>query len=135
MDTGFSVRPVQPVSIAPVRMSPPVERQTVVTDLPETQVVTATAESAEVRQKQESEVRDLRAELNTAIDRKAEIGSSTVSKVVQDETTKELIFRKISAKTGEIVGQFPDEALLRNRAYNAQQEKRAETLIQAHVVA
>jgi uncharacterized FlaG/YvyC family protein len=126
MDTGLNIRPVQPVSIAPVRMSPPVERQAAASELPETQAVTAVAEDASVRSRQESQGRELRAELNSAFDRKADVAGTTVSKVIQDETTKELVFRKISAATGEIVGQFPEEAMLRLKAYNAQQEKRAE---------
>jgi flagellar protein FlaG len=135
MDTGLNIRPVQPVSIAPVRMSPPVERQTAASDLPETQAVTAAAEDAPVRLQQGSQARELRANLNSAFDREAEIVAKTLNKVVQDETTKELIYRKISATTGQVVNQYPEEAVLRMKAYNAQQEKLAETASARQVLA
>jgi uncharacterized FlaG/YvyC family protein len=121
MDTGITIRPVQPVSIQPARVAPPVERQTVASELPETQAVVAAPESVAARSAPEGESRSRLAELNTAIDRKAvAVFRETVSKVVQDETTKELVFQKVSSDTGRIIGQFPDEALLRMKAYSAQ---------------
>jgi uncharacterized FlaG/YvyC family protein len=121
MDTGITIRPVQPVSIQPARVAPPVERQTVASELPETQAVVAAPEAVAARSAPEGESSARLAELNTAIDRKAvAVFRETVSKVVQDETTKELVFQKVSSDTGRIIGQFPDEALLRMKAYSAQ---------------
>jgi hypothetical protein len=131
MDTGLNVRIAQPVSIAPVRVAPPVERQAVASELPATQAVTAVADEPAVNLRDSNTSDNLRAEISEALDRRARIVGETVSKVDRDETTKELIFRKISAETGQIIGQYPDEAMLRQRAYNAQMEKRAETEAEA----
>jgi hypothetical protein len=126
MDTGLSIRPVQPVSVAPVRVSPPVERQTVASELPETQAVAAAPADVPVRFDDEASSRSLRAELNAAIDKKSsQIVADPVSKVVQDETTKELIFRKVSPDTGQVIRQYPDEAMLRQRAYAVQAKREA----------
>jgi hypothetical protein len=126
MDTGLNIRPVQPVSIAPVRMSPPVERQTAVSELPDVQAVTALSKDPAADRRDDDRTGTLRAEISTALDRRARTLGQTLNKVDRDEATKELIFRKISAETGQVVGQFPDEALLRQKAYTAQMEKRAE---------
>ncbi len=121
MDTGLNIRPVQPVSTAPARVSPPVERQTAASELPAPQAVTAPADLSSTRFREEAEGRNLRAALNAAIDKKSDrIETAPVQKVVRDETTKELIFRKVRPDTGQVVGQYPDEAMLRLKAYNAQ---------------
>jgi hypothetical protein len=121
MDTGLSIRPVQTANLAPVRVAPPVERQTVASDLPETQAVTAAADDSPVRFQEDAGGRELRSQLNAAIDQKSSrIESQAVQKVVQDEATKELIFRKVRPDTGQVIGQYPEEAMLRLRAYNAQ---------------
>ncbi len=126
MDTGLSIRPVQPVSVAPVRVAPPVERQTVASELPETQAVAAVPADAPVQFNDEASARNLRAELNAAIDKKSSrIAPEPLSKVVRDETTKELVFRKISPATGEVIRQYPDEAILRQRAYSVQARREA----------
>jgi hypothetical protein len=127
MDTGLNIRPVQTANLAPVRIAPPVERQAVASDLPETQAVTAAAEVAPVSFQEDASGRGLRAQLNVAIDQKSSrIDTPAVQKVVQDEATKELIFRKVRPDTGQVVGQFPDEAMLRLKAYNAQARKDAQ---------
>ncbi|MGL4241731.1 MAG: hypothetical protein ACRCTI_11515 [Beijerinckiaceae bacterium] len=124
MDTGLNVRPVPPVGSAPVRIDPPVARQTVAPELPDAQAVTAATEDAPVRFNEEAGSRDLRAALNSAIDTKVgRLPVQPVSKVAQDEATKELIFRKVNPETGQIIGQFPEEAALRLKAYNAQQRR------------
>jgi hypothetical protein len=126
MDTGLNVRPVQPVSVAPVRISPPVERQTAASDLPETQAVTAAPVTDPVRFDDQRDGRELRAQLNSAIDRKSDgPPAEPLRRVVQDPATKELVFRKISPDTGQVIGQYPEEALLRLKAYNAQVNRAA----------
>jgi uncharacterized FlaG/YvyC family protein len=126
MDAGSSPRAVSTANLAPVRVLPPVERQAVASELPETQAVVAAAEDAPVRFHEDAAGRDLRAQLNAAMDRKAEpIARQTVQQVVQDDATKELVFRKVRADTGQVVGQFPEEAMLRLKAYNAQVRREA----------
>jgi 4-hydroxy-L-threonine phosphate dehydrogenase PdxA len=121
MDTGLNIRPVQPVSTAPARVIPPVERQTAASELPAPQAVTAPADASSTRFREEADGRNLRAALNAAIDKKSDqIVTAPVQKVVRDEATKELIFRKVRPDTGQVVGQYPDEAMLRLKAYNAQ---------------
>ncbi len=124
MDTGLNIRPVLAAQSAPVRVDPPVARQAVAPELPDTQAVTAASEDVPVRFNEESGARNLRAALNSALDRKAsKIAEPPVSQVVRDEATKELIFRKVNPETGRIVGQYPDEAIMRLKAYNAQLRK------------
>jgi hypothetical protein len=121
MDTGLNVRPVPSVGSAPVRIDPPAARQTAAPELPDTQAVTAATEDAPVRFNEEAGSRELRAALNSAFDSRANsLPVQPVSKVERDATTKELVFRKVNPETGQIVGQFPEEALLRLKAYNAQ---------------
>jgi uncharacterized FlaG/YvyC family protein len=127
MDTGVSIRPVPPVSLTAVRVAPPVQRQTAETELPATETVTAVAEEPAVSTRPDDAANALRGQIEQAFQRRARVGGETVSKVTEDENTRELVFRKISAETGQVIGQFPDEAMLRLKAYNAQMEKRAET--------
>jgi hypothetical protein len=35
-----------------------------------------------------------------------------------DPATQDLVFQRLNPETGEVVRQFPDQALLRNRVYN-----------------
>jgi hypothetical protein len=124
MDTGLNVRPVLAAQSAPARVDPPVTRQAVVPELPDTQAVTAASEDVPVRFNEESGARNMRAALNSALDQKtSKLASTPVSQVVRDEATKELIFRKVNPETGRIVGQYPDEAIMRLKAYNAQLRK------------
>lgn len=120
MDTGLTVRPVQPTSLAPVRIDPAPQRQVARTELPDSQAVTAPEEARPAPFDQDGQ--QLRADLNRVIDART---APTISKVERDEVTRELIFRKLSASTGRVVQQFPDEAVLRQRAY-AVQQRRAE---------
>jgi hypothetical protein len=120
MDTGLQIRSVQPVNIAPARFLPAPERQVAASDLPETQAVTAAA-NVPAQSEDTSASRDLRATLNTTFDRRAaDAIAEPVRKVTEDEVTKELVFQKFNAETGLVIGQYPDEAMLRLRAYNAQ---------------
>jgi uncharacterized FlaG/YvyC family protein len=116
MESGIRIRPVQTTSLAPVRPEPTVERQVVRTELPEIQSVQAIAEF-----RPENGLRDeqrvILSGLNRAIDEQA---AEPTRKVTRDEATKELVFSKISPETGEVIGQYPDEAILRMRAYSAQ---------------
>jgi uncharacterized FlaG/YvyC family protein len=134
MDTGVSIRPVPPVSLTAVRVAPPAERQTAVTELPATETVTAVPEDPAVSARPDDQANALRGQIEEAFQRRARIAGETVSKVTQDQDTKELVFSKISAETGKVIGQFPDEAMLRLKAYNAQVAKRAEAEAAARVI-
>jgi len=120
METGLNVRPVQTTSVASVRVEPAPQRQAVRTDLPEAQAVPAAAQPE--RPDQYDRRQPLAAELNRAIDA---IAAQPTVKVERDEATQELVFRKLSPSTGRVVQQFPDEAVMRQRAYAAQQRREA----------
>ncbi len=122
MDTGLNIRPVQAPSVAPVRPQPAPERQVVRTELPETQSVQPAAKADSVSFGNDDAQSRLRAQISSAIDTRS---AEPTRKVERDAVTQELVFRKVSAETGQIVSQFPDEAILRQRAY-AVQQRRAE---------
>ena len=121
METGLSVRQVQPstgaAAYTEIAANP---RSATRTELPQTQAVAPVAEPEPVQYDQTGEQQKLRAKLNSAID--AFEGRPTI-KVEQDEVTRDLVFRKVSPRTGAVVQQFPDEAVLRQRAYAAQQRR------------
>jgi hypothetical protein len=117
METGLNIRPVQTTSVAPVRAEPPQQRQVARTELPETQAVFAAAESQPVQYDQNDQQQKLRAELNSAIDVRL---TAPQKKVDRDEVTQELVFRTVSAATGRVTSQYPDDAILRQKAYSIQ---------------
>jgi uncharacterized FlaG/YvyC family protein len=122
METGLNIRPVQTTSVALVRAEPSPQRQVARTELPEAQVVSAAAESQSVQYDQNDQQQKLRADLNSAIDVRL---TSPQKKVDRDEASQELVFRTVSAETGRVTSQYPDDAILRQRAY-AVQLRRAE---------
>ncbi len=122
MDTGANVRPVQPSTNTVTWNDVSVQRQATRTELPPTQAVVAAAESDPVQFEQTGKEPAVRAKLNRVID--AIEGRPTL-KVEQDEVTRDIVFRKVSPETGAVVQQFPDEAVMRQRAY-AVQQRRAE---------
>jgi hypothetical protein len=124
MDTGLNIRTAAPASPAPARIEPPAARQTVASELPEAQAVTAAPEDAPVRFNEEAGARNLRAALNAALDGKVAVPkAAAVSDIDEDAATRQLVFRKIDSDTGRVIGQFPDEAILRLKAYNARQRR------------
>jgi len=120
MDTGFGVRQVQPPSGIAARLEPAALRQVVRSELPPKQVVSGTAENEPVQYDQNAPNQRLRAELNSALDA---IEAKPTIKVKQDETTRELVFSKLNPSTGQVIQQFPDEAVMRQRIYAAQQRR------------
>ncbi len=62
-------------------------------------------------------------------------GVSEISRdVTIDARTQELVFKTINQKSGEVVSQVPDKALLRIRAYSREQrEAEAEAESERHV--
>ncbi|MFM9975477.1 MAG: hypothetical protein ACKVON_13000 [Beijerinckiaceae bacterium] len=119
MSTGLNIRAVQSTPTAPVRQELAPERQVARTELPETQVVLSAADSQRIEPGLDDRTRNIRAGLNAVIDNQQ---SESVKKVDRDAATQELVFRTVSAETGRVVSQFPDEAVLRQRAYSQQQQ-------------
>ena len=122
MDTGSNIRPVQPNTSTAVWTEVVNQRVAARTELPPTQVVAAAQESEPVQFEQNGKQPAVRAQLNRVIDALEE---RATMKAEQDEVTRDIVFRKLSPETGEVVQQFPDEAVMRQRAY-AVQLRRAE---------
>jgi hypothetical protein len=120
MDTGLNVRPVQAPSFASVRAEPAPQRQAVRTDLPETQAVEAVADVRAVTSGSDEQKQRLIADLNSTIDSRL---ATPTKRVDRDETTQELVFRTVNPTTGYVMTQFPDDAILRQRAYSVQQRR------------
>jgi uncharacterized FlaG/YvyC family protein len=120
MSTGLEVRAVQFVPASPARVELRPERQVTRTELPQEKTVLPQAETQQKNVDQNDPSRKLRADLNTKIDK---LQSEPVKKISIDSESQELVFRTVSAETGKVVSQFPDEAYLRQRAYADHVEK------------
>lgn len=99
MSTDFSIRPVgipAPVQIATTSNS--AANDAVQTDLPASQTVAASDTSAPARN-------DLQSNANIS------------RQVVFDQAAASMVFQVVNEKTDAVVNQFPDEAILRRRAY------------------
>lgn len=101
MSTDFSIRPVGAPAPSPV--PPPVNQaagNAVATQLPGRQSVTAADASAGIRNDS------------------PQPGSDIVShQAFFDREAASIVFQAIDEKTDEVVDQYPDEAVLRRRAY------------------
>jgi hypothetical protein len=99
MSTDFSIRPVGiPVPTQIVTTSNTAADEAVQTDLPVSQTVAASDTSAPVR----NDVRN-----NENVSRQ----------VVFDQAAASFVFQVVNERTDAVVNQFPDEAMLRRRAY------------------
>ncbi|QQN62599.1 hypothetical protein JIR23_23960 [Bradyrhizobium diazoefficiens] len=99
MSTDFSIRPVGiPAPAQIVTTSNSAANDAVQTDLPARQTVSASDTSAPVRNDLQS---------NESISRQ----------VVFDQAAASMVFQVVNDKTDAVVNQFPDEAMLRRRAY------------------
>jgi hypothetical protein len=100
MSTDFSIRPVgAPVALPIVPAAGDAARAAVPTQLPPTQSVTAVDASTAARNDPQ--------DLSTFISRQAFF----------DRAAGEFVFQVIDSRTDQVVTQFPDEAVLRRRAY------------------
>jgi hypothetical protein len=99
MSTDFSIRPVGiPAPVQIVTTSNAAANEAVQTDLPASQTVAASDTSAPVRN-------DLH-------------GSENVSRqVVFNQAAASFVFQVVNDRTDAVVNQFPDDAMLRRRAY------------------
>ncbi|WP_240535663.1 hypothetical protein [Bradyrhizobium sp. STM 3809] len=103
MSSDFSVRPVgAPASVPIIQPSSPAVANAVPTDLPPSQTVTAAEDSPPVRND---------APLNTAND------LSVSHQAYYDRAAAALVFQVVNRRTDQVVAQYPDEAVLRRRAY------------------
>jgi hypothetical protein len=100
MSTDFSIKPVGAPVATPV--APPVSEaanHAVATELPPSKSVTAADASVRAR-----------------VD--ADVGARSVShQVVIDRAAASIVYQVVDEKTSLVVRQFPDEAILRRRAY------------------
>ena len=100
MSTDFSIRPVGiPAPIQIVTTSNSAANDAVQTDLPVSQTVAAGDATAPARNDLQSS--------NENISRQ----------VVFDQAAASMVFQVVNEKTDAVVNQFPDEAMLRRRAY------------------
>lgn len=99
MSTDFSIRPVGiPAPTPTVATSSPAANEAVQTDLPASQTVAASDASPSLRND---------AAHNGEVSRQ----------VVFDQAAASFVFQVVNDKTDSVVTQFPDEAMLRRRAY------------------
>ena len=99
MSTDFSIRPVGiPVAAPSVTTSNSAANEAVQTDLPVSQTVAASDASAAARSDFQS---------NEYVSRQ----------VVFDQAAASFVFQVVNEKNDAVVNQFPDEAMLRRRAY------------------
>lgn len=99
MSTDFSIRPVGIPAPAPiVTTSNPTANEAVQTELPSNKSVTAPGTGVSLRN-------DLPRDQDVS------------RQVVFDRAAASFVFQVVNEKTDEVVMQFPDEAMLRRRAY------------------
>jgi uncharacterized FlaG/YvyC family protein len=103
METGLTTRPTGAAAQQSIgRPEPTPARQTVATELPPSQSVTASAESGAARNEGAKQL----------------AGQAQITReIVLDPHSREVIFRVRDERSGRVVRQVPDEALLRLRAY------------------
>ncbi len=100
MSTDFSIRPVgAPAAIPFVQPSGAAANNPVATELPASQSVTAASASAGTRNDPQTP--------SDSISRQAFI----------DQAAASIVFQVVDTRTDQVVQQFPDEAVLRRRAY------------------
>ena len=100
MSTDFSIRPAGAPTAAAVAQ-PPSEAaaNAVATELPASQSVTAAAAGAAVRNDPQAS------------------GDSVSHQAFIDQAAASIVFQVIDSKTDAVIQQYPDEAVLRRRAY------------------
>jgi hypothetical protein len=100
MGTDFSIKPVgAPVAAPVVQPASPAADDAVATQLPPSKSVTATDISARARN-------DLRTS-----------GDTLSRQVVVDRDAASVVYQVVDRRTSVVVKQFPEEAMLRRRAY------------------
>ena len=100
MDTGLTIRPTGSVAQASQVRPEPAVRQAVQTDLTPAQSVTASAATFAVSN-----------------DPRPAPQPTTARDIVIDAASREVIFRTVDVRSGRVVRQVPEEALLRLKQY------------------
>ena len=100
MSTDFSIRPVgAPVATPIVQPVSEAAHKAVATELPATQSVTAADAGARARAESDA------------------VNASRSRQVVFDRAAASIVYQVVDVRTSAVVQQFPDEAVLRRRAY------------------
>lgn len=100
MGTDFSIKPVgAPVATPFVKPAPPAAVEAVQTQLPPDKTVTAADTTVKVRSDTSAQ--------NDALSRQVSI----------DRAAAQVVYKVVDSRTSLVIRQFPDEALLRSRAY------------------
>jgi hypothetical protein len=100
MSSDFSIKPAgAPVATPFVQPASPAADQAVATDLPAHQSVTATDAGPRVRNDTQS------------------AGGDTSNHVILDRDAGSIVYQVVDNRTSLVVRQFPDQGVLRRRAY------------------
>ncbi len=98
MSTDFSIRPVGTPAPSPIVPSSPAATDAVPTELPPSKSVTAPDAGASLRNDPQQD-------------------PNVSRQVVFDSAAASFVFQVVNQNTDQVVTQFPDEAILRRRAY------------------
>ncbi len=105
MSTDFSIKPVgAPVAAPIVQHVSEAAQHAVATELPASQSVSAADAGA-------------RASTDSAAVRVSISNAAVSNQVVIDRDARAVVYQVVDVKTSQIVKQFPEEAVLRRRAY------------------
>ena len=105
MSTDFNIKPVgAPVAAPIVQHVSEAAHHAVATELPASQSVAAVDSSA-------------RASTDSAAVRVSISNAAVSNQVVIDRDARAVVYQVVDVKTSQIVKQFPEEAVLRRRAY------------------
>jgi uncharacterized FlaG/YvyC family protein len=112
MDAGLTVKPIGTAQAGYTKPEPLPVRAAVATDLAPSQTVTATQDGS----------------ATTTGDPSRNLSSRvpTTHEILIDPQTREVIFRVISSRTGQVIRQAPEEAMLKLEAYNRKELKTRE---------
>jgi uncharacterized FlaG/YvyC family protein len=107
MSTDFNIKPVgAPVAAPIVQHVSAAAQQAVATVLPASHSVAAVDSSARAR----TDSAAVRVSISSA-------SASVSNQVVIDRDARAVVYQVIDTKTSQVVNQFPEEAVLRRRAY------------------
>ena len=105
MSTDFNIKPVgAPVAAPIVQHVSEAAKHAVATELPASQSVSAAGSGA-------------RAGTDSAAVRVSISSASVSNQVVIDRDTRAVVYQVVDNRTSQVVKQFPEEAVLRRRAY------------------
>ncbi len=129
MDIGPLNRPTPPAAPTPATAGAQPVRTSVATDLPAEQAVTAVTDTAPARVEISRSAQTMQrlAQEQANLQQKLQRDEATLKReTAMDEASRELVYRVTDERTGKVVQQIPDEALLRLRAYVDEQTRRSE---------